>query len=141
MPSRYQSQECHISIPLGKTLKISYFYDQSQFRMRMDAPKVAQLFHIFLITCFGNDLFDPLIVTLDFCVLFLIRCHVFIQCFPIHWIEICFLQPGHMPYDPFRSGILISMAEDKRIDLLFQFLEHSFIRRYSLTVLSLPVGI
>src|SRR5699024_1296470 len=107
--------------PLSKTLKITSFHNQGQRRMRTNAQETAKLFHIFLITSFGSDFFDPLIVTLDFCFLFLIRCQVFIQGFPIHWIEFQLLQPGNMLDRPFCPTILISMPKNKRMDLLLQF--------------------
>src|SRR5699024_12821488 len=53
--------------------------------------------------------------------LFLIRCQVFIQGFPIHWIEFQLLQPGNMLDRPFCPTILISMPKNKRMDLLLQF--------------------
>ena len=65
----------------------------------------------------------PLIITLDFWFLFLIRCHVLAQYFPIQRIQFQFLQPDDILNGSFCPIILISVPENKRIDLLFQFLK------------------
>ncbi len=120
MLSRCQPQECRIGIPLGKTVEITGLHNQGQRRMRTNTQEANKLFHFFLITCFGSDLFNPLIVTLDFCFLFLVGCHVLVQRFPVNRIEFHFLQPGNMLDRPFRSGIRMTVAKNKRIDLLLQ---------------------
>ena len=123
MLSRCQPQECRIGIPLGKTVEITGLHNQGQRRMRTNTQEANKLFHFFLITCFGSDLFNPLIVTLDFCFLFLVGCHVLVQCFPINRIKFHFLEPGNMLDRPFCSSILMTVAKDKRVDLLFQLLK------------------
>lgn len=123
MLSRNQSQECRIGISLSKTLKVSGLHNQGQCSVRTDSQETAQLLHIFLIACFGSYFFDPLIVTFDLRLLFLIRCQILVQRLPVYQIEFQSLQPGDMPDGPFRPGIQMPMPKDKRIDLLLQLLK------------------
>ena len=108
MLSRCQSQECCIDIPLSETFKITCFHHQRQCRMRTNTQKTTKFFHIFLIMRFGSNLFNSLIITFYFCYLLLIRCHIFIQCFPVKSISFRYTD---------------ACGEEQIVDLLLQLLK------------------